>query len=102
MKYSLSKSKFCSGVQCPKMLWLKKNVPEAFDDSCMNQSVLDTGLAVGDLSMGLFGDFTEVPFGDLSEMIATTGKLMDQETPVIAFTPISENLWHITLQALCL
>ena len=84
MKYGLSKSRYCSGLQCPKMLWLKKNVPEAFDDSCMNQSVLDTGLAVGDLAMGLFGVFTEVPFCDLSEMIATTGKLMDQETPVIA------------------
>ena len=31
MKYGLSKSRYCSGVQCPKMLWLKKNVPDAFD-----------------------------------------------------------------------
>lgn len=84
MKYGLSKSRYCSGLQCPKMLWLKKNKPEAFDNSCMNQSVLATGLEVGDLAMGLFGDFTEVPFGDLSEMIATTGRLMEQETPVIA------------------
>lgn len=84
MKYGLSKSRYCSGLQCPKMLWLKKNVPEAFDDSCMNQSVLATGLEVGDLAMGLFGDFTEVPFGDLSEMIATTQQLMQQEVPVIA------------------
>jgi hypothetical protein len=84
MKYGLSKSRYCSGLQCPKMLWLKKNKPETFDNSCMNQSVLATGLEVGDLAMGLFGDFTEVPFGDLSEMIATTGRLMEQETPVIA------------------
>lgn len=84
MKYGLSKSRYCSGLQCPKMLWLKKNVPEAFDDSCMNQSVLDNGLAVGDLAMGLFGAFTEVPFGDLSEMIAATEQLMQQQTPVIA------------------
>lgn len=84
MTYGISKSKYCSGLQCPKMLWLKKNVPEAFDDSCMNQAVLDTGSAVGDLAMGLFGDFTEVPFGDLGEMIETTTRLMEQNTPVIA------------------
>jgi hypothetical protein len=66
------------------MLWLKKNKPEAFDDSCMNQSVLDTGLAVGDLAMGLFGDFIEVPFGELDQMINTTTQLMQQKAPVIA------------------
>lgn len=56
----LSKSKYCSAVQCPKMLWLKENKPEEFDDSVLRQSVLDTGNEVGDLAMGLFGDFTEV------------------------------------------
>lgn len=84
MQYSISKSRYCSGLQCPKMLWLKKNKPEAFDDSCMNQSVLDTGLAVGDLAMGLFGDFIEVPFGELDQMINTTTQLMQQKAPVIA------------------
>jgi hypothetical protein len=34
--------------------------------------------------MGLLGDFVEVPFGDLGDMLATTQKLMDEETPVIA------------------
>ncbi len=84
MKYSLSKSKYCSGLQCPKMLWLMKHNPDAFDASCMNQSVLETGLAVGDLAMGLFGDYVEVPYGDLGEMISTTAKLMEQKTPIIA------------------
>ena len=82
--YSLSKSRYCSGLQCPKMLWLKKNRPEAFDDACMNQSVLETGQEVGDLAMGLFGDYTEVPYGELSHMIAQTARLMDAGTPVIA------------------
>ena len=84
MNYSISKSRYCSGLQCPKMLWLKKNVPDAFDASCMNQAVLDSGLLVGDLAMGLLGDFVEVPFGDLDKMIATTTDLMEQQTPIIA------------------
>ena len=77
MSLNLSKSKYCSAVQCPKMLWLKKNKPEEFDESVMNQTVLDNGNKVGDLAMGMFGDFVEVPFGDFGGMIAKTKELMD-------------------------
>ena len=83
MQYSLSKSRYCSGVQCPEMLWLKQNMPEEFDESCMNQSVLDTGLAVGDLAMGLFGDFIEVPYGKPGDMAKATLRLMEQKIPVV-------------------
>lgn len=91
MKYSLSKSRYCSGLQCPKMLWLKKNIPDAFDSSSMNQSVLEAGLEVGDLAMGLFGDFVEVPFTTPGEMIQATAKLMEQNTPIIAEASFSAN-----------
>ena len=76
MQYNLSKSRYCSALQCPKMLWLKKNKPEVFDEDSVNQSVLDTGSSVGDLAMGLFGDFVEVPYGELSDMIAETQRLL--------------------------
>ena len=39
MSLNLSKSRYCSAVQCPKMLWLKKNKPEEFDDSVMNETL---------------------------------------------------------------
>lgn len=84
MEYNISKSRYCSAVQCPKILWLKKNMPDVFDSSVVNQAVLDAGSAVGDLAMGLFGDFVEVPFGNLSNMVAKTKQLMDLQTPVIA------------------
>jgi len=80
----LSKSRYCQAVQCPKMLWLHRNLPEQFDDSTVDQAVLDRGNAVGDLAMGLLGDYVEVPFGDLSEMIRRTQELIDAGTPVIA------------------
>ena len=83
MSFNLSKSKYCNGVQCPKMLWLKKNEPDKFDESVMNEGVLETGNEVGDLAMGLFGDFTEVPFGNLSTMIKTTQQLINNKTTVI-------------------
>ena len=76
MSDNLSKTLYCSGVQCPKMLWLRKHRPELFDDSAMNEAVLKTGLAVGDLAMGLFGDYREVPYGELGEMLTATQQLL--------------------------
>ena len=85
MALYISKSKYCSAVQCPKMLWLKKNWPEEFDCSVMNQAVLTAGNEVGDLAMGLFGDFKEVPYSDdLGEMMRTTGEWIRAGVPVIA------------------
>ncbi len=84
MSTNLSKSLYCMGVQCPKMLWMKKHRPELFDDSVMNETVLKTGLAVGDLAMGLFGEYREVPYGDLTDMIAETEKLLAEGVENIA------------------
>ena len=81
MELYLSKSKYCAGVQCPKMLWMKKNKPEEFDESVMDQVVLDNGSEVGDLAMGLFGDYVEVPFDrDLGKMIKKTEELLEAGT----------------------
>ena len=68
----LSKSKYCLGVQCPKMLWLKTFKNEEFDESVNNENVLKNGNIVGDLAMGLFGEYKEVPFGDVKEKIINT------------------------------
>ena len=88
----LSKSRYCAAVQCPKILWLKTNKPEEFDDSVMNEAVLKTGSEVGDLAMGLFGDFVEVPFSrNLQEMIDETDRLMQEAVPIIAEASFSYN-----------
>lgn len=84
MDYKLSKSKYCSAQQCPKMLWLNKNKPEEFDEASVNQAIMDTGSEVGDLAMSLFGDYVEVPYGDLGDMISITQKLLAENTPIIA------------------
>ena len=83
MTYKLSKSKYCSALQCPKMLWLKENKPEEFNDNCINQAVMNNGSSVGNLAIGLFGESVDVPFGDLTDMVAETKRLIDKQTPVI-------------------
>lgn len=84
MAIFLSKTRFCSAYQCPKMLWLKQNKPEEFNDDVMNQNILNNGSEVGDLAMGLFGPFVEVPFGDLRDMIRETDRLLKEGNPIIA------------------
>ena len=55
-----SKSKYCSFWQCPKIVWLDKYKPEKkeVDESALGR--MKSGNEVGDLAMGLFGDYTEV------------------------------------------
>lgn len=56
----LSKSKYVSLWQCPKILWLDKNKRELRTEDPALQERMDVGNQIGDLAMGLFGDFTEV------------------------------------------
>ena len=87
----LSKSRYCRAVQCPKMLWLEDNKPDLFDKEVLKDSVLDNGNEVGDLAMGLFGPYTEVPHGNLSEMVEKTKELLEANTPVICEASFSFN-----------
>ncbi|MBO7328144.1 MAG: DUF2779 domain-containing protein [Lentisphaeria bacterium] len=79
----LSKSKYCSAYQCFKMLWLQTNKPEVFDESMVDQAVMETGNKVGDIAMSLLGEYAEVPFGDPGEMVQKTADLLERGIPVI-------------------
>ncbi len=74
----LSKSKYCSAVQCPKMLWMHKYKKDFFDDSVLDEAVLARGNEVGDIAMGLFGEYVEVKYGKPQQMIDHTAKLIEQ------------------------
>ena len=86
--FNFSKSKYCGLWQCPKIAWLRKYKP---DEITVDGSVLarmEAGNIVGDLAMGLFGDFVEVTAYDgekidLSKMIENTKAEMAKSTPVI-------------------
>jgi len=60
MQMKLSKSKYTRFCQCPKMLWLDKNKPDlAVRDEALLKR-FEEGNEVGDLAMGLLGDYIEV------------------------------------------
>jgi len=74
------------------MLWMKRNMPEQFDDSVMDLSRLAMGNRVGDLAMGYFGDFNEVTYSDnKSKMLRETEQLLYKNTPVICEASFSHS-----------
>ena len=87
----LSKSKYNTYCQCPKALWLKTYNPDkaaAIDEGA--QARFEAGNEVGDLAMGLFGDFVEVTTTkadgslDLVAMIEKTKQCLTNGTENIA------------------
>ena len=80
---NLSKSKYCNGLQCKKMLWLYKNKPEEKEE-VNNQSVFDNGNDVHEVARKILGEEINIPFNeDLTQMIKDTEKVMKQEKVII-------------------
>ena len=61
MKNELTKTKYCKGVQCPKILWLDENMPEMAENTA-SESVLETGTKVGELARSYFGEYDLVVY----------------------------------------
>ncbi|MBR1416253.1 MAG: DUF2779 domain-containing protein [Bacilli bacterium] len=87
----LSKSKYCKGFQCEKMLWLEKNMPEKSED-INNDNVFDNGTEVGILAQDLFGPHKVVEFNeDLSQMIEDTNNYLKSDKIVLCEASLSYN-----------
>ena len=80
----LSKSRYTAFYQCPKNLWLKVFKPEEATIDAGVEARFEQGNMVGDLAMGLFGEFkeahTEKPDGslDLAAMVEQTQQWIQQ------------------------
>ena len=80
----LSKSRYTAFCQCPKNLWLKVYMPEEATKDASLEARFAQGSEVGDLAMGLFGDFKEAHAEkadgslDLSKMVEQTRQWMDE------------------------
>lgn len=82
--YTLSKSKYVLGVQCPKILWMDINMPEKAVDTA-SESVLETGTEVGILARQYYDGCVTVAFDySKKKMCADTGKLMEDGVRIIA------------------
>ncbi len=86
---ALSKSRYVSYRQCPKLLWLNTYAEERPEIDLATLQRMQTGQEVGELAKGLFGDYVDVTVRkddghlDLTAMIRGTGKAMADGAPVI-------------------
>ena len=80
---NLSKSRYCKGIQCMKMLWLEKNKPEEKVELNDN-SVLEQGNAVHEVARYLFGEHINIEYTeDLDEMVKDTYLTIESYKDVI-------------------
>ena len=80
---NLSKSKYCNGIQCKKMLWLDKYKPEE-KEKLDNEAVFDNGNDVHEVARKLLGEDINIAFNEnLNEMIKDTEKALKKENVVI-------------------
>ena len=80
---NLSKSRYCKGLQCPKILWMDNNMPEQKAEQ--DDSRLIIGSMVGTLAKSYFGEYSEVTFDrmNMSGMIKDTERLLKAGTGII-------------------
>ncbi len=87
----LSKSLYCNGVQCNKMLWLDKHYPDEKEE-IDNSSVLDNGTEVGILAKDLFGPSIDIEFNkDLNKMLEDTKKHLTKDKVIITEASFNYN-----------
>lgn len=76
-QFGLSKSKYCKGVQCPKILWMDTHMSEKAKPG--DDAVLETGKRVGDIARGYFGEYTLVEFNPEKAVMASDTKRLISE-----------------------
>lgn len=64
MKHDFSKSKYCKGWQCPKILWLDRYEPQENQADASIDSRMEAGTEVGKLARDLFGDSVDATVKD--------------------------------------
>ena len=80
---NLSKSKYCKGIQCKKILWLDKYKSEVKED-INNDSILEQGNLVHEVARYLFPDHITIPYNeDLKEMIKDTYTTIDSYKDIV-------------------
>ena len=97
----LSKSRYTAFCQCPKNLWLKVFKPEEATVDAGVEARFESGNEVGDLAMGLFGDYKEAhaekPDGglDLAKMVEQTRQWMQDGVENICEASFTYDREHV-------
>jgi len=110
MNQMLSKSRYLSGLQCPKYLWIQFHEPERIPETdAVTQYIFDQGHLVGELAKELFPGGIEIPYDDSIGNISKTKELLKERKPLYEagilagkiysridiLNPLNEDEWDI-------
>lgn len=79
----LSKSRYLSGLQCKRYLWLIFNEPSRVPGpDAATQQIFDQGHRVGELAQSLFPGGINVPSDNFTENIRLTKQYLKEHVPI--------------------
>ena len=94
MPQLLTKTKYLSGLQCLRYLWVLFNDPDRVPAPDLNtQYGFDQGHLVGELAKKLFPDGIDVPQSNFRRNIDQTIRLMKERKPLFEAGILSGNLY---------
>jgi len=79
----LTKTKFLSGLQCPKLLWVSEHDKDRFPEPDIStQYNLEQGAVIGNLAKQLFKDGVDLADLSFTENLQRTSELIDDGVPI--------------------
>ncbi len=90
----LSKTKYITGLQCPRLIWVQINDPEKIPETDpVTQHVFDQGHFVGELAQKLFPGGISVPQDNFMGNIDMTKELLKERKPLFEAGILAGNLY---------
>jgi len=90
----LTKSNYLDGLQCPKLLWIKKNDKHRIPDHDeMTQKKFDDGTMVGELATTVFDGGVSLADEGFKENLDKTKELIGKKVPIFEAGFIVDNLY---------
>ena len=91
---TLTKSKYLTGLQCDKLLWVTLNDPGRIPPvDPGTQYVFNQGHEVCDLAKKLYPGGIDIPYNNFKDSIARTQELMGQRKPLFEASILAGNLY---------
>jgi hypothetical protein len=89
---TLSKTAYCRGLRCPKILWLDHHKPEEKAATPAAAAIMEAGTQTGCLARQYFGEYTLVEYAaDKSKMTAETQRLLQGGANCVCEASFSHN-----------
>lgn len=94
MTQLLSKSKYLTGLQCPRLIWIEIHEPGKIPETDpVTQHIFDQGHLIGELAKKLFPEGIDIPTEDFMGNISTTLELLKERKPLFEAGITAERLY---------